>query len=329
MTVVDVASAAGVSAGTVSNAISGKRKVDSETRARIDKAIQDLGYVPNLAARGMRTGRANTLAIFSSMPTAVAAGSARLGFLMEIAASAAVSALEHNMALMLVPPIAEASIALASIPFDGMLMIEPEDDDINLASLRDRGVATLVIGLAEGAPGPGVRMDYARMAEILITHMLSTGARHIPLIVGQSARLSNRAFRKTYERMMAEAGLVARVHIVPEANSERGAAAAVLGDLEAGLPLDGVLAPIDAMASGTMAALRQAGLSVPGDVRVATRYDGFRARSETPPLTALNLRLEEVAKIATAGLIDAIVTGSTPILHAPEPLLVVRASTGG
>ncbi|EIE52719.1 putative lacI-family transcriptional regulator [Citreicella sp. 357] len=93
---VDVASAAGVSAGTVSNTISGKRKVNSQTRARIDKAIRELDYVPNLAARGMRTGRANTLAIYSSMPSAMAPGSARLGFLMEIAASVAVSALEHN-----------------------------------------------------------------------------------------------------------------------------------------------------------------------------------------------------------------------------------------
>ncbi|MDO6586705.1 substrate-binding domain-containing protein [Salipiger sp. 1_MG-2023] len=329
VTVVDVASAAGVSPGTVSNAISGKRKVDQDTRARINRAILDLGYVPNLAARGMRTGRTNTIAVFSSMPTAVAAGSARLGFLMEIAASAAVTALEHNMALVLVPPIREASKALSSVPFDGMLMIEPEEDDANLACLRQRGTPTMVIGLRDGAPGPGVMMDFRRMAELLISHLLETGVRHMPLILGQSTRQSNLFFRQTYERMMAQAGLAARVHVVPEADAERGASAAILQDITAGLPIDGVLAPIDAMAAGTMAALRQAGLSVPGDVKVATRYDGFRARSETPPLTALNLRLDEVAQIATAGLIGAIETGGAPILTGPEPRLVVRSSTVG
>ncbi|EIE52718.1 substrate-binding domain-containing protein [Salipiger aestuarii] len=232
---------------------------------------------------------------------------------------------------MLVPPIAEASTVLSSLPFDGMLMIEPEEDDATLANLHDRGTPTLMIGLGEGAPGPGpgVRFDYAGMAEMLIAHMLDAGTRHMPLIVGQSRRPSNLAFRQTYERMMAGAGLTARVHVVPEVYSERGAAAAVLGDLDAGLPLDGVLAPIDAMASGAMAALRQVGLSVPGDMHLATRYDGFRGRSETPPLTALNLGLEEVAQIATAALIKVIETGSAPVLHASDPLLVIRASTAG
>ena len=69
-TVVDVARLAGVSPGTVSNALSGKRRGDDETRARIDHAVRELGYVPNMAARGMRTGRANTIALFSSMATA-------------------------------------------------------------------------------------------------------------------------------------------------------------------------------------------------------------------------------------------------------------------
>ena len=73
-TVKDVARVAGVSPGTVSNALSGKRRVDSQTQARITEAIEQLGYVPNLAARGMRTGRAGTVAIFSSMPVAVAGG---------------------------------------------------------------------------------------------------------------------------------------------------------------------------------------------------------------------------------------------------------------
>ena len=96
VTVVDVARAAGVSAGTVSNAISGKRKVDQETQRRIREAVETLGYRPNLAARRMRTGRTNTIAIYSAMPIAVAAGASKLGFLMEIAASAAVAALEAN-----------------------------------------------------------------------------------------------------------------------------------------------------------------------------------------------------------------------------------------
>lgn len=86
--------------------------MDAETRGRIEAAIKNLGYRPNLAARRMRTGQTNTIAIFSSMPAAVAAGPSKLGFLMEVAASAAVAAMERNTALILVPPIENPMEAL-------------------------------------------------------------------------------------------------------------------------------------------------------------------------------------------------------------------------
>ncbi|EEX15586.1 transcriptional regulator, LacI-family [Citreicella sp. SE45] len=328
VTVKDVARAAGVSAGTVSNAISGKRKVDHETRARIDKAIKELGYVPNLAARGMRTGRANTIAIFSSMPTAVAAGSARLGFLMEVAASAAVAALERNVALVLVPPIEHPETALGTIPFDGAIVVEPEVDDPYWKVLRDRGVPVVIIGPPPGAPAPAVRVDHATIATMLIGHLLDCGAREIPLIVGRSQRQSNRVFRETYEARMVAEGLPVRVIEVSEAEGEVGAEAALLAELDAGRSMDGVLAPIDSMAAGAMAALHARGLRVPQDVRVVTRYDGFRARSQTPALTALNLRLDEMAQLATTALLDQLEGMSEPVyLDAPAPELVVRGST--
>ncbi|MEM1428836.1 MAG: substrate-binding domain-containing protein [Pseudomonadota bacterium] len=78
-----------------------------------------------------------------------------------------------------------------------------------------------------------------------------------------------------------------------------------------------------------MRALRAAGRHVPGDVRVVTRYDGLRARQEDPALTAIDLRLDDIARIATealAHLIDGV--GVPQSIAAPEPRLVVRASTG-
>ena len=329
ITVKDVARAAGVSPGTVSNAISGKRKVDSETRARIDAAIRDLGYVPNLAARGMRTGRANTIAIFSSMPTAVAAGPSKLGFLMEIAAAAAITALERNVALVLVPPIEDPETALATIPFDGAILLEPEQDDPYTAILQARGVPVVVIGPVPGTPAPAVRLDHAETAGALVDHLVEAGARSFPLVVGLSQRQSNRVFREVYAARMAEAGLPCRIVEVPEADAMAGAEAALLREIDDNGPIDGVLAPIDAMATGAMAALRARGLRIPQDVRVATRYDGIRARSETPPLTAMDLRLDDVARLATEALLD-LLDGSEAeqIIDAPAPRLVPRGSTG-
>lgn len=327
ITVKDVARAAGVSAGTVSNAISGKRKVDAETRARIDMAIRDLGYVPNLAARGMRTGRANTVAVFSSMPTSVAAGQSRLGFLMEIAASAAVTALEHDLALVLVPPIERPDSALATIPFDGAILVEPEPDDAYWALLRARGVPTVMIGPPEGTEVPCVAFDYAGMAELLIDHLVAAGARDFPLVLGRSARASNAIFRRVHAARMAALGLPCRVIDIAETEALAGARDAVAAEIAAGRGMDGVLVPIDAMATGVMAGLRDAGLKVPRDVVVATRYDGLRARSEVPALTALDLGLETVARQATEMLVGLLGAADARVVEAPAPRLIPRGSS--
>lgn len=330
VTVIDVARAAGVSPGTVSNAISGKRKVDAETRKRIETAIRDLGYVPNLAARRMRTGRTNTIAIFSSMPVAVAAGSSRLGFLMEIAASAAVTALDHNTALALIPPIEDPLKVFDTIPMDGALIVEPETDDPVLGQLSRRGIPTVAIGGAPGTPGARVDLDYRAMATLLIDHLFAAGATRFPLVVGQSARQTNIVFKEVYRERAGLAGMIPRILEVPELTAETGAAEAIASEILKGQDMDGVLVPIDAMATGVMKALRQYYLRVPADVRVVTRYDGLRARSEAPPLTAINLHLDEVATIATRALVTFIETGQPPEVAAgPAPQLVLRGSSRG
>ncbi|WP_238367232.1 substrate-binding domain-containing protein [Mesobacterium pallidum] len=327
-TIKDVARLAGVSPGTVSNALSGKRRVDSETQARITRAIETLDYVPNLAARGMRTGRAGTIAIFSSMPTAVAAGTSRLGFLMELAASAAVSAMESNTALLLIPPIADPGAALGTIAFDGAILVEPSANDPYLSLLAARGVPTVVIGPAEPRATLSVTLDYQAMAGMLFDHLAEGGATRIPLVIGQSPRASNEVFRAVYTARCAARGIVPQVIALPEAEGERGAREALGTHIAAHGPPDAVLVPIDAMATGVMAALRGAGLDVPGKVRVATRYDGLRARSETPPLTALDLHLDRVADLATRLLVDTLETGTDGAsIAAPAPELVVRLST--
>lgn len=327
-TIKDVARLAGVSPGTVSNALSGKRRVDSATQERISKAIQTLGYVPNLAARGMRTGRAGTVAVFSSMPIAVAAGSSRLGFLMEIAASAAITAMQGNSALLLIPPISDPAAALSTIAFDGAILVEPGADDPYLSLLAARGVPTVVIGPATDTGESAVLLDYEAMAALLFDHLLEEGARNITLIVGQSPRASNRVFREVYLARCRETGRRPSILDVPEAEAEEGARQALAAELDKAAAPDGVLVPIDAMASGAMMALRQAGLTVPDQVKIATRYDGLRARSETPPLTALDLHLDVVADTATRTLLEILDSGSADrALTVPGPELVIRGST--
>lgn len=328
VTVVDVARAAGVSAGTVSNAISGKRKVEAETLKRIQAAVETLGYRPNLAARRMRTGRTNTIAIYSTMPVAVAAGASKLGFLMEIAASAAIAALDANLSLILVPPIDDPIATLRNIPMDGIIVVEPAAHDPVLEMMQDIGVPTVCVGKPIGSASVYVDLDYRQMAEMLIDHLLEAGARKFPLIIGASARQSNIVFEQVYLEKAAENGMPIRVISLPEQRAESSTEAAVLELLETQEHFDGLLVPIDAMATGAMRALKAKKVVIPEAVRVVTRYDGVRARTEAPALTAIDLGLEAVAKTATDVLIGIInERGTVSVAEAPSPKVVPRASS--
>ena len=125
-TIVDVARLASVSAATVSNAINNRRYVDAKTKLRIEAAANQLGYTPNIHARRMRSAGIGTIGLFSSMPYAISGQASRLGFFLEIAATAAVSALEGGYALLLVPATATGIPAFEELPIDGAIVVEPD-----------------------------------------------------------------------------------------------------------------------------------------------------------------------------------------------------------
>lgn len=328
-TVKDVARLAGVSQGTVSNALSGMRAVDPETRQRIDQAIAEIGYVPNLAARRIRTGMTNTIAVMTSMPAAVSAGSSRLGFLMEIAASAAIYALDYNSALVLVPPVADPAVALRHVAMDGAIVIEPQRDDPFLALLRQRGIPVVVIGQPAGGDLPWIDMHYQTTAELLMAHLQAQGAQRIALMIGASPRMSHGMTETVYQMSMPE-GQPRCVIRLPETEGEDGAYRATRALLQNNPDIDGIFAAVDAFATGAMRALRDEGRAVPGDVRVVTRYDGLRAREERPALTAVNLHLDQLAALATRKLMDLIAGKEIERITAgPMPSLVIRGSSSG
>ena len=330
VTITDVACAAGVSTATVSNALTGTRPVDAGTRRRVDRAVEELGYVVNAAARRFRTGRANAIAVLSSMPAPVAAGPARLGFLMEVAAAAAEAALHHGLALVLVPPVPDAQALLRDTGIDGALLIEPAADDPFLDVLAKRRVPTVSIGDPGPAVLPFIDLDYVGVADMLVGHLAGIGARRFPLIVGASARASHAAFEACYRAHADRTGMQAIVRRLDEAEGEAGAFAATRDLLGTHPDIDAILAPVDAFASGALRAAQAAGRRVPEDLAIATRYDGPRAREARPPLTAVDLRLARVARLAIDRLILEIAGASGPSRVAgPGARLVARASTEG
>ncbi|MDX0492337.1 LacI family DNA-binding transcriptional regulator [Sinorhizobium medicae] len=325
-TIVELARAAGVSPTTVSHAFSGRRYVDPETKARIVALADKMGYRANPRARRLRTGGAGIIALASSMPFAIAAGPARLGFLMEIAAAAAVTALSRHLALCLVPPL-EPDSNLDALEVDGAIIVEPTSDDRLLEFFSARGVPVVSIGRAPGRDDiPSVDIQSTATARLMLEH-LGANNRRVGLITGEQRRNSYIETEAVYAAFAAENGYTPVALRVNESGGE-GEAAAIAETLLRGNPdIDALCVPVDAFATGVLTAARSLNRSVPLGLRLATRYDGMRAKLSVPQMTAVNLHLDQVAE-AAIDLLIAVMEGKDPDRRpiAP-PLLVVRESS--
>jgi DNA-binding LacI/PurR family transcriptional regulator len=308
-TIADVASAAGVSRTTVSHALNG------------------LG---NLRAQRLRRGEAKAIALASSMPVAVAAGPSRLGFYMEIAAAAAESALLHGYALVLVPPVHTGS-ALHSVDIDGAIVVEPDANDVAAAQLRERGLPYVALGrpVSPEEAAPYIDLRGGLVAEKLLDHLREQGAARPALIIGAGERHAAVDARAAYERVCAEHGWTPIVAAAPEAGGEQAGYEACAELLARHPGIDAVCALVDAFAVGAIRAVKDSGRAVPDDVMVVTRYDGLRARTCEPPLTAVDLHLDRAASDAVelllARLRGDVTTGAA--VTSPEPRVIPRASS--
>ncbi len=330
-TILDVAALAGVSPATVSNALTGRRPVDSVTRERVAAAALATGYTPNLGGRRLRTGRADTIAILSSMPFAIAGGRARMGFLMEVAAAAAVRALESGIALILVPPLERARAPLADLNIDGALVIEPLAADPDIVLLQHRGIPVVSLGRPGGAPEvPFVEIHSHEGTRLLLEHLRAQGSRQIALMVGAAPRHSYAEAERAYAGFAAATTMPPVIVRVPETGGEAAARAAAAALLRERPGLDALLVAVDAFAVGARAAAADLGLAVPDRLRIATRYDGVLARDCDPALTALDLNLDRLATLGVDLLLDHVAGGrSRSMAEGPLPSLKARQSTAG
>ncbi len=332
VTIADVAREAGVSRTTVSHALNGLGQVDARTRERVKEVAARLNYRPSVRAQRLRQGRSHTIALLSSMPAAVSAGPSQLGFFTELAMGCARTALLRGYFLVLAPPVQDHN-PLGQLDIDGAILLEPLPDDPLAQELTDRGIPYVSIDGPESETS--VDLHHEQSADLLLEHLLERGTRSIGLILGTSGRRSQRVFHDRYLAASERAGFEPVIAEADEADGDRGGQEAAARLLHTHAELDALCVPIDAFASGATRAAVEAGRVVGKDLLLATRYDGLRARTNAPPLTAVDLHLGNVSAAAVDRLLTLLGDAQSDELGgesaaAPDgPTLVVRESTRG
>lgn len=323
----DVAKAAGTAESTVSNALNGKGHVDPATRERIARVAAELGYVPNGAARGLRTGRAGVLGIMlSGRPEAGEV--ANVSYNLRLAGSASRAAFRRGNALTLLPPLTTVEDA-ARLALDGVILTDIEDHD-----RAKQAFATLTIPIVTIEADPSnpegdcwVGADTATNTRTGLDHLSAVGARRIAFIgidaTGTWYVESARGYRDwCQERDQAPLEL-----LIDRTQGFSEIAAAIWELLSRAEPPDAIFALTEKVAVSVGQTLGERGVAVPGQIKLLAGSDGDRAAQAS--VSAIDLHPEEVGAAAVALLYERIEGLDTERPRIVRATLNARASTTG
>ncbi len=332
VTLHDVARKAGVTAATVSNVIRNKGVVGEATRQRVLSAIEELGYRPNLMARGLVEGKSYTLALIVediSNP-----------FYAEIALEIERRAREKGYHVLLCNSLGDMEIAKTYLDkmhggwVDGLITVAAmmlED----IMALAERGLPLVLCGWSESSPLPElptVNSDTRLAGYLAGQHLTALGHRRIASIVSGSALPNELNHPKRLEGLaqaLAEASLE-----LPEAYLKLGH-----GTTESGyslarelLALDekpsAIFATNDLMAIGVLEAAKDMGLHVPDELSVVGVDDIALSAHVRPSLTTIALPKKRMAEAIMASLLSQLEHRKLTEQHIwVEPYLVTRQST--
>jgi LacI family transcriptional regulator len=323
--IADVAAKAGVSVGTASKALNGRGRLRDETRARVRSVADELGFAPSNVARSLLTGRTFTVGVITTDSYG------RFG----------------------IPVMRGAEDSLAAGEMIAFLC-DGRDDPIreshHLRKLLERRVDGIIVAgrstdprrsLGDDLPVPvvyafspsnnendcSVVSDERGAARLAVEHLAKTGRRRIAHITGPESHASSRERAAGLTEALADLGLKPAGPPLFGSWTEAWGRFAVAQLLRSETPFDGVFCGSDVLARGVTDGLREAGISLPDQVGVVgvDNWD-LIAEAARPPLTTVDLGLEEIGRRSAQLLLEAINGNPSPGLHVVPGHLVVRES---
>ncbi|HEX8488007.1 MAG TPA: LacI family DNA-binding transcriptional regulator [Propionibacteriaceae bacterium] len=326
----DVAERAGVSVKTASNVINNYPHIKASTRQRVETAIRELRYRPNVSARQLKHGRAGFLALaipqldspyFAELAAKITREAARQGYLMLLENTQADLAAERlvvdGMRSHIIDGVIFSPLALSADELSGRA------DDLPMVLLGERAVP----------PGyDHVAVDSVSAARTMTEHLISLGRTRVAAIGRESGEGTASVRLDGYRQALKEAGLAYDPELVVGVShyQRQDGQQAMQYLLDLPQPPDAVFCFNDLMAVGAMRACIDSGVDIPGQVAVAGFDNIAEGHFYSPSLTTVAADLDVLSRSAMRLLISR-VEGSE---RAAESLQVpwsleVRESTVG
>lgn len=302
VTIYDVAQVARVSTATASKALNDSGRMAVETRARIKRVAQELGFRPNSLAQSLTRKRSFTVGLLTNDSYG--------RFTLPVMAGISEGLIDHGVSVFLCavgdkPELAQVHVeAMLDKRVDGIIATGKRVDrplPVDLSKLPIPVVYALTAGPEDGLT---ILPDDRQGAGEAVRHLLAQGRRRIAHVTGP------KDFEVVHERALACSQVLAEAAGASDAGTFYGswsehwgheAVAALWANAQTP---DGIFCGNDQIARGVVDALRERGVSVPGDVSVVG-FDNWEivARETRPPLTTVDMNLKELGRQAGLALV--------------------------
>lgn len=323
-----VAKQAGVSSATVSRVLSGSRvRIAPETRRRVQQIANDLGYMPNRAARALVTGHTQTLALW--------AVNLRSPFSAQVIYNVSQELERHEYDLMIAAAHSNNEALMTSHllawPIDGIFALDlPRAAIPGLKRSLLGGKPFVSLGGYISDESDYVHVDFQAQVMDAIRHLLSVGCRRVAYLVPdwfEWFREARDARLYGYETVVANAGRRPEYVLVPN-ESRSSVAPALKAHIERNGCPDGLFCFNDDMAIGAYRTLKDLGYRIPDDVALVG-CDGIDDTLYLDPrITTIAQPLEQMCMVAWAFLERRIRDNDLPLQQITiQPKLEIRESS--
>lgn len=320
-TMADVAQAAGVSRQLVSIIMRGAPGASQETRARVQRVAEELGYLPDNRARKLRQQSTKLIGITFVLHQAFHDDLVEHSYL-------AAADTGYDVILSAVAPTRTEDVAVEGLireRCDAIIMLAPSNPPAVLG--RWANYAPLVaVGRRMRSDRFGVvRSDDVAGMRLAVQHLAELGHRRISHIDGaKAAGTADR--RSSYRRTMQRLGLADHIDVIPGGSEEEDGARAVADLLASPNAPTAVIAFNDRCATGVLNTLAQRGVRVPSDLSVMGYDDARPAGLPHVQLSTISQDLPEMARAAVRMAL-AQIDQEVPSEVVVQPRLVARSTT--